>query len=406
MHQINTSRGLCRSCTAALSGDALTMGFLPPLNRFSENIYSEGLRLMQLTACVSCGLTQQTQNIDVSFIRPRKNWINYNEPDGHLDSIEESLCKIVNLNGLAVGVGPFDLPLLKRLALLGMSTHSLNLADKNYEGGFSYLETIQSNLCSEVLEPLVKNLRAPKVVVFRYLLEHCDEPVAALRALSGIMADDGILFIEVPDSSKFIELNDYSFIWEEHVSYFVEDTFLAIINNAGLEVVKFWRISGELEDLLVVAVKKVHLVKNAAININKNILSAATSYFQNFESCKKKYQTELLEIQNNNGKIALLGIGHQALMFVNAFNLQSYISYYIDDDKNKIGLYPAGISQTIFGSDILVSKSHELVAVLMAINPSRISGVAAKMSQLKENNVKIYSIFRRSNETRRLTLYE
>ena len=35
---------------------------------------------------------------------------------------------------------------------------------------------------------------------------------------------DGYLIFEIPDSSKFLAKNNYSFMWEEHIVYFTEHT--------------------------------------------------------------------------------------------------------------------------------------------------------------------------------------
>ncbi|MCA9256084.1 MAG: class I SAM-dependent methyltransferase [Phycisphaerales bacterium] len=72
------------------------------------------------------------------------------------------------------------------------------------------------------------------VVILSNVLEHILGPVAQLRDIRKIMADDGLLFIEVP------ALEGRRFGWSlqlAHVSYFSADTLDCVLRQAGFHVV-------------------------------------------------------------------------------------------------------------------------------------------------------------------------
>ena len=75
------------------------------------------------------------------------------------------------------------------------------------------------------------------IVCCRYLLEHCHDPLAALGTLRQLLSADGLLIVEVPDSEKFLSACDYSFLWEEHVSYFTDATLLSLLSRHGFQSV-------------------------------------------------------------------------------------------------------------------------------------------------------------------------
>jgi hypothetical protein len=126
----------------------------------------------------------------------------------------------------------------------------------------------------------------------RYLLEHSHDPVASLQGLGHLMADNGLLLIEVPDSSKFLSAMDYSFIWEEHICYFTEDTFRACALKAGYEIVQFTRYPGELEDALVFVLRAAkHLPAQKAVKRNRKNSDTFIRFQTGFENVRQQYRS-------------------------------------------------------------------------------------------------------------------
>jgi len=205
---------------------------------------------------------------------------------------------------------------------------------------------------------------------------------------------NGILVVEVPDSSKFLTAWDYCFLWEEHVSYFIEATFEAMAGAAGLEVVDLVRYDGQLEDALVGVFrrKRADIGRAAPLAIRDAILGFSR-YRDAFPAVRAAAQRriEALAGPHHDG-VGLFGAGHQAIMFVNALGLGSDIAMVVDDDPNKRGRFAPGIDTPIIPSSGLMDKQR-LRACLLAVSPRAEPIVREKLAPLAARGVGFYTIY-------------
>jgi len=382
------------SCGHALSQPVLDLGELPPCNRYVKTGVVADTHKMRVTDCPACGLVQLVDPPPPAFIVPRVPWIRYNEPEAHLDDVAKTLLGLfARPPRNALGVGLFDAPLLDRLKAFGLEIASADLlagqAAQYDFPAFPYLETIQACLCPTTLSRLT--MPPADIVSCRFLLEHSHDPIASLTGLKRLMTPDGILLIEIPDSSKFISALDYSFLWEEHVCYFVESTIKSMAVQAGFAVAAVVRNEAQLEDTLVLALRQ------AAVGASPSRPAAADAsafdaYRAAFPSRREAYRKRLQGLASK-GAVALIGMGHQSVMFVNAFGLQSFISCLVDDDANKIGCYaPGNGSRPIVASSSLLDRT-DIAACLLAVSPRVESKVREKLRALSARGTEIYSIY-------------
>lgn len=397
----------CRICGVALGDIHVSLGDLPALNSYSlcKNISKK--RRYDLACCCACGLLQQLYSISVEFIRPKLSWISYNEPVSHLDKIIELMSDDLIIMKNALGVGPFDFPFLSKLESMGIDSTYIDLMKADGLGGYPYLETIQSKLNYESLKLEIGDDVTFDIISCRYLLEHCDKPLDSILSLVAFLKEDGLMIIEVPDSSKFINSYDYAFLWEEHVSYFVMETLIRLVHKADLNLYAYYKIDGHLEDAIVLVIKKSKKIQNifsniSATSVTNNTLSAAKSYINSYYAIKENYRKELSLLKIAHKSLAMIGTGHHGLMFVNSFELFDIIDFYVDDNLNKLGLYPPGCESKIVSSQFLIDQVVDLGACLLAVNPLVQKSVLMKLEVLKRRGVSFYSIFPERNTCLRL----
>jgi len=91
-------------------------------------------------------------------------------------------------------------------------------------------------------------------------------------------------------------------------------------------------------------------------------------------------------------KIGLLGIGHQAIMFLNALGLQGYISVMADDEPDKQGSFAPGSSSPIVSSAAMASDL-EIGVWLLAVSPRAIPAIENKFAAVLARGAKMYTIF-------------
>ncbi|HEX5126617.1 MAG TPA: methyltransferase domain-containing protein [Rhodocyclaceae bacterium] len=394
----------CIVCSHELEPGSLSFDDLPVCNDFSmQTDVSSRTHRLEMSVCAQCGLVQLSDFPDADLIRPRLPWIAYNEPGVHLDALSRQIAGRLGLQAesLVLGLGCFDAPLLDRFRLAGMWVDDIDLraeagfAAQDSGASYPYLETLQGLLRSQVLEPVTKRTGAADLVCCRYLLEHCADPIGALKAMAAMTRKGGALFIEVPDASKFLARCDYSFIWEEHVSYFTEDSLTACMQAAGLRVLECIRINGALEDALAVL-----LVKDDSADTRRVVLrdSAESSvvrfehYRQAFPAIQARYH-ELLDRRRQDGDIAVFGAGHQAIMFVNALGLQTFFSCVVDDAPNKLDYRIPGPRIPIVRSSVLCDADTLIRTCLLTVNPNVERRVMENCAAFRKRGGSWFSIF-------------
>ncbi len=381
----------CRLCRLAIVTSALSLGRIPVCNGFGKTPAADRWLDLDVVECASCGLIQLSEAPVPAMLMPRLPWIRYREPDAHLDQLVANVLSLRPNTRRTLGTGPFEQPLLSRLAGRGLETEALTLDTAPAAGRYPYLETWQATFTEAHLAQKATELGTFDVVSCRYIVEHTPEPVRALEALKQLLSPDGLLLVEVPDSSKFLAAKDYCFLWEEHSSYFVEETLRRLGEAAGYSVVALLRYPGALEDALVAVLERAQSPALAAAAVG--ISSLFQAYREGFAPARAALQAKLARAAGpKRDRLALFGIGHHAIMFVNAFGLNENIALAVDDDPDKAGFFPPGFRVPVVSSEGLLAN-EQVTTCLLAVAPHIQAKVEAKLEPLAQRGVEFRSIY-------------
>jgi hypothetical protein len=381
----------CRLCARSIATPALPLGCVPVCNGFSTSADADRLVNLGVVECETCGLVQLAAALPAATLTPRLPWIRYREPEGHLDALVGE-CLALNPNArTAIGTGPFEQPLLSRLAVRGLVTGALALESAAMADHYPYLETWQATLNEAYLTNKAAQVGTADIVSCRYIIEHSPDPVGALRALKHLLNPEGLLIVEVPDSSKFLAARDYCFLWEEHTCYFIEETLQRLGEAAGYRVVQILRYPGVLEDALIAVLEAAEGLPPANNAVGPSKLFQ--TYRDGFASTRKALQTGLEQAAGpGRDGVALFGIGHHAIMFVNAFGLSANIALAVDDDADKAGFFPPGFRVPVVDSGRLLADER-IRLCLFAVAPHIEAKVQDKLAPLAARGVKFRSIY-------------
>jgi SAM-dependent methyltransferase len=360
-------------------------------NRFTASGHGDALIDLDVVECEFCQLIQLHEMPPIAAIIPRLPWIRYREPEGHLNDMVGRLLGLRPEARTALGAGPFEQPLLSRLAAHGLTTSEIEPGFAATEGCHPYLESWQAGLNASRLAGISARLGTFDLVSCRYVIEHSAAPVAALGALKQLLAKNGLVVLEVPDSSKFLAARDYCFLWEEHSCYFVEETLRRMAEIAGFQVLALLRYPGALEDALVAILEVAPSQASPPAALGASSLFAA--YRDGFASTRDMLRAKLNRAAGpGREQIALFGIGHQAIMFVNAFGIADEIALAVDDDPNKAGFFPPGFHGPVVGSERLL-QDHRIQTCLFAVAPHIQEKVHSKLAPLAARGVEFRSIY-------------
>jgi SAM-dependent methyltransferase len=73
-----------------------------------------------------------------------------------------------------------------------------------------------------------------RAIIGNNVFAHVDDPVGFLAGCADLLADDGLVFIEVPYALDMLERGEYDTIYHEHLSYFSLSSLARVAEAAGL----------------------------------------------------------------------------------------------------------------------------------------------------------------------------
>jgi hypothetical protein len=343
-----------------------SFGEQPPSNRFfnaatGADEVAERHHL-SLGYCGNCETMQLVNRMPVEAIRPRYDWLVYNEPEGHLDNVAETLANLaIDKKSRFVGVTYKDQSTLDRLNRHGFSnTACVNESDLNCDLRPFGLETIQKILSNESDVGRLKNIYGKAdVLLVRHIVEHASDAVGFIKSLKNLLLPSGYMMLELPDSERILDANNHAFIWEEHISYFTATSVVQLAHAAGAQLVRLDRYRYPFEDSLIVILRF-----DDATPVNSQLTSGkATSagtvladFALGLETSREKWRTELKALLADGKKIAVFGGGHLATKFINFYGLTDLIDCVIDDHPLKQGMAMPGSALPICPSSELGTR--------------------------------------------------
>lgn len=401
---------LCQSCQRPVE-DLVNAGRHPVSNRYRTEAapQHEDLFSLVLGQCTACGLVQLTTLVPPKQLAPQFDWIIYNEPEGHLDTLADELVSLPGLGPQSIigGITYKDDSTLRRLNERGLS-HAWRLdssADLCVPVGAG-LETIQARL-SESVSTLASLYDPADLLIVRHILEHAHDTRRFIAALRSLVRPGGYIMFEVPDCSQLLETLDYTIIWEEHILYFTIGTYRRTLETLGFEVERINTYPYPYENSFVAIVRAPN--DSAAMptpetgEVETDRLRAQR-FAAAFAQRRNAIQSALAARCLNGKRVAIFGAGHLSCMFINVNDISKYITFVVDDHPSKRGLFMPGSGLSIKGSKALLSENIDLC--LSSLSPESEEKVFRKQSEFIARGGEFASIFPSSTRAFRHAPFE
>jgi SAM-dependent methyltransferase len=239
-------RETCRICEAMDLEPILSLGPTPLANAFlrsPDEFETERSYPLDLSFCARCGLLQL---LDV--VSPEVLFRHYLYVTGtsatqieHNRRYAEAVVDRLSLGpaDLVVEVASNDGTLLRAFAAHGVRTLGIeparNLAT---EASASGIETVSEFFTRELAGRLRAKRGAARAVVANNVLAHVDDPRDFLAGCRDLVADDGVIAIEVPYVGELLDRVEYDTVYHEHLSYFSIGSLLRLAEAVRLSVVR------------------------------------------------------------------------------------------------------------------------------------------------------------------------
>ena len=340
------------------------------ISKENDSSEIEYLRL-SLCQCYDCGLIQLEETAGINSYKIFYPWVRQSEPESHLDDLVR---KITCLTGIT-----------KNSTIWGLSYKDKTTVDRFSNHGFKNCNTMDYNLFlnsgdqknnivliqSIINKKSLKKLQSiygkPNVVICRHLLEHSHETSEFIASLKMLVEGGNYVVIELPDCSRHIQNLDYTMLWEEHITYYTENSIKSLLSIFSMQIVHSEVYEYPYENCLTLIVTD-NLQKDKLFVKEKIIegINAFNNYSDSFKVVKTKINTLFKKLKSKNKKLAIYGSGHIASTFINIFDLKKYIEFVIDDDKNKFELLMPGNGLSIVPSDKIISENIDVCFTAMS----------------------------------------
>jgi SAM-dependent methyltransferase len=144
---------------------------------------------------------------------------------------------------LVVEIASNDGSLLRCFAPYGVRTLGVeparNIAADAVAAG---IETVSEFFTSTLARTLREERGAARAVLANNVLAHVDDPRDFLAGCRDLLADDGLVTIEVPTVGELVDRVEYDTIYHEHLSYFSIAALLRLCEAAGLSALRIDRL--------------------------------------------------------------------------------------------------------------------------------------------------------------------
>jgi len=189
-------------------------------------------------------------------------------------------------------------------------------------------------------------------------LEHLPDPAATLSGIAGILTDDGIGLVEVPNFDMILRKNLFSEFIGDHLFYFTRDTLDRTLGLNGFDVLESSEVWHEY--IISAVVKK-----------------RQSGDLSHFRRRQVRLETEIDRYIHRfgDGRVAVWGAGHQALAVIALLKLGCRIRYVIDSAAFKQGKYTPVSHVPIVSPEALRSDPVDAVIVMAASYSDEVAGI-------------------------------
>jgi C-methyltransferase C-terminal domain/Putative zinc binding domain/Methyltransferase domain len=351
---------------------------------------------MVIGQCGACGLVQTLDPVPAAELVPAVDWIAYNEPEGHLDAVAETLAGLPGLKpgAVCVGVSFKDDTLVARMQQRGFSTWRLDMErDLGITRKGCGVESIQARLDMARAAAITAQRGHADLVIARHILEHAHDLRGFIAAVRSLAKPGGYVVFEVPDCTLAFDLKDLTTLWEEHTVYFTPATFQSTVALTGAALVNFAIHPYPFENCLVgvtrtdASAPPTTMTRAACASEQ----ARARAFAASLPGRRNELRGYLADFRARHGKIAVLGAGHLACTWIHLLGLAEFIEFLADDNPHKQNHFLPGARLPIRGSASLITENIKLC--LLAVSPEAEPKVIARNREFVERGGRIASIF-------------
>jgi novobiocin biosynthesis protein NovU/D-mycarose 3-C-methyltransferase len=243
-------RTTCRGCGGRDLEQILSLGPSPLANAFlrsTDEFAGERRYPLDLFFCGQCSLLQLLHVVDPDILFRHYLYVTGTSTTmaAHNRAYAQTVADLLRLQpaDLVAEVASNDGSLLKCFQQHGVRTVGIEPAGNlSASASAAGIETLNEFFTLAVATKVRAERGAARVVAANNVLAHVDDPVDFLSGCRELLADDGLVTIEVPYVGALLDRLEYDTVYHEHLSYFSVRSLLWLCDRVGLSVVRIDRV--------------------------------------------------------------------------------------------------------------------------------------------------------------------
>jgi 2-polyprenyl-3-methyl-5-hydroxy-6-metoxy-1,4-benzoquinol methylase len=367
----------CRLCGHSSLSLLVDLGNQPIAHRLLEKPETEFKHALKVDYCQVCGLGQISDPIPPEILYKGYNYCFSSwKPEPHRETELNLICAHKQ-NSKIFEIGCNDGLFLEQLKLRGQSvcvglepnTFAAEIAREKRK--LTVYETfLDETTCQKALATYGKF----DLVMARQVLEHVSDINLFFKCINLLLAEDGMVFIDVPNVGPGLKVGDCTIVWEEHVNYFTENVLTYALDRFGFAPVAFDKFNYSGGTLAVLARRKTAADKFDAPS-EPNPL--ARDFGERVARYQRKLTAALKQARRSFDNIVIYGVGCRACTLINGLELGKLIDFAVDDQVERQNKLMPG-SQLPIRSPHTLTEPGKKSLVILAVNQENEAKVQAK----------------------------
>jgi SAM-dependent methyltransferase len=243
-------------------------------------------------------------------------------------------------DGLVVEIGCNEGTFLRELRekgfsrLLGVEPSPTLAADAKATG----IEVMADYFGMSLAEKILDAHGPAALIVCRHTLEHVPDPIPFLEATRRLLAPEGSLYLECPDSQTLFGAGRIHEIWDEHENYFFGETLARLAQSTRFSGWELTRRTNRDAVNLCAWIGSKAVSSTPFPILDPNPLLSLFSKFPGWVDCVRNHVTRELS-KSPELPLFAIGAGHPQINYLIFSGAGPHVSILVDDDPGKTGLY-------------------------------------------------------------------
>ena len=327
----------------------------------------------------SCGLVQLRHSYDLKEMYG----LNYGYRSGlnksmvdHLRSKVERIKSLVTLspNDLIIDIGSNDGTTLAAYPQIGLNLVGVDPTGVKFTDFYpKHIKLIPDFFSAKLIEDKIPGARA-KVVTSFSMFYDLEDPVAFMRNIHRILADEGIWVFEQSYLPTMIETNSYDTVCHEHLEFYCLKQIQCMAEEVGFQIieVEFNDINGGSFSVTVrkapigsICFPHVQEILQNETDLGFDTLKPFTDFAMRTKESKTSLLAFLAKAKKDNKKVAALGASTKGNVLLQYCELTNEdIAYIGEVNEEKFNCYAPGTWIPIIPEKELLDLKPDYLIVL------------------------------------------